>query len=113
MLTAVKAANLALAFALELGVLAATGWWGWTSSSRAPVRLVACLAAVVVMATLWAVFGAPKAVVPLGRWPHVGFAVLWFGTGALALALRDRLSWAVGFFALFVLHMALAIVWDQ
>ena len=63
MLTAVKAANLALAFALELGVLAATGWWG--------------------------------------------------GAGALALALRDRLSWAVGFFALFVLHMALAIVWDQ
>lgn len=113
MLTAAKIANLALAFALELGVLAATGWWGWTTSSRGPVKLAACLAAVVVMATLWAVFGAPKAVVPLGRWSHVGFAVLWFGAGALAVALRDRPSWAVGFFALFVLNTALAILWDQ
>jgi hypothetical protein len=87
-LSAVKAANLALRFLLELCALAAVAYWGAQVSSSTAVNIVVAVAAPLVLATLWGLFLAPKAsrrVELPGRWPFE-LAVLAAAVVALVAA---------------------------
>jgi hypothetical protein len=92
-----------VAFVLELGVLGAVCCWAFGLVDGVVPGLALALAAVVIMAGLWAVFGSPRAVVPLTGAPDVLFRLAWFGAGAVAAGLR--FGWAVGlvFAAVYVL----------
>jgi hypothetical protein len=85
----IRTINLGLAFLLELAVLFAVGHWGLTLSQGWPVRSLAGLGGALLMAVLWGVFAAPKAIVPLRGVPDVAFRLAWFGVGAGAF-------WAAG-----------------
>ena len=82
-----REANLALRFVLELGALAAVGYWGLETGDGALGWLLAA-AAVAVVAVVWGLFVAPKARIDVAR--PVRFAievVVWVSAGvALAAA---------------------------
>ncbi|WP_051055400.1 MULTISPECIES: YrdB family protein [Kitasatospora] len=72
------------AFAAELAVYAAAGWWAWRRPGRRVVRLASAIGAVAVLAVLWGQFAAPTAEHPLRGAARVAFEVCWFGAGAVA-----------------------------
>jgi hypothetical protein len=60
MLTALKAINATLAFAIELAMLAAYADWGWRLAASTWLRWSAALGAPALAIVLWALWAAPK-----------------------------------------------------
>lgn len=56
-----KAANLGVLFAIELGVLVAVAYWGFTRDLATPLTWLLGLGAPLVLAALWGLCGSPKA----------------------------------------------------
>ncbi len=94
-MTALVNANLGLRFLLELGALAAVGYWGWTSADGL-LKPVLALAAVGAVILVWALFISPKPAIDasaplrlaleLAVWLAAGAALWAAGHGSLALA---------------------------
>jgi len=80
----IRGLSLGVAFLLELTVLFAIGYWGFTQPWGSPVRFVAGFGGPLLMAVLWGVFGSPKASVPLVGAADAAFRIAWVGIGALA-----------------------------
>ncbi|MFI6326204.1 YrdB family protein [Nonomuraea sp. NPDC050556] len=114
MLAIAKGANLALMFFLELGVLAAAGYWGLSVSDNWAIKLLVALAAIALFIAVWAVFGAAaNARIPLtGIWRAV-LEIGWFGGAAALLYAAGATTQAVVFALVFVLNAVLRIVWKQ
>ncbi|WP_319460363.1 YrdB family protein [Micromonospora sp. RTP1Z1] len=85
-----KAVLLTLAFLLELAMLAAAGWWGFTLDAGWPVRIVAGLGAPLLIAVVWGAFCSPKAAVPLPAPAKLAAQAGCFVTGGALLALAGR-----------------------
>ncbi|SBT51968.1 YrdB family protein [Micromonospora narathiwatensis] len=85
-----KAVLLALAFLLELALLVAAGWWGFTRDVGWPVRLLAGLGVPLLIAVVWGLFCSPKASVPLPAPAKLSVQAACFVTGGLLLALAGR-----------------------
>ncbi|GAA5017754.1 YrdB family protein [Kitasatospora paranensis] len=100
------------AFLLELAVYASAARLGLTRRRLPrPARWAAAVGLVAGYAGLWAVFGAPGALVPLHGAGRAVLDVLWFGSAAAALFATGLRRTAVVFAALYVLtaavHLAL------
>ena len=102
-----KAANLALRFLLELGALAAVGYWGWQRSGW--LLAAAAVAAVVIV---WALYVAPKARYDLA--PQLRLLVefvVWGAAGAALIAARN--AWlGLAFVVVAVVSSVLNYRWD-
>ena len=84
--TPVSAVNGGLAFALELGLLAALCYWGARTGGSTAVRVLLAVGAPAAAAIVWGLFlaaGGPKFPLPLAAEILLKLVVL--GTGALAL----------------------------
>ncbi|NEB76878.1 YrdB family protein [Streptomyces sp. SID14478] len=108
-----KTANMGVLFLVELAALAAVGSYGFTRDVSAPLAWLLGLAGLAVMITTWGLFGSPKA-----RWKtrgatRVGFELVWFGAGVVALALSGAYVWAVVLALVCAVSKALAVSWDQ
>ncbi len=77
------------------------------------VKLLAGIGGPLAMIVLWALFGAPSASVSLHGVARVGFQIVWFGLGVLALAGAGRKSWALWLAVLTAVNLILAEVWHQ
>jgi len=108
-----QAVNLALRFALELCLLGALGFWGFSLGGGWPIRLTAGLGAPLLAAVVWGLFVAPKAAYLLADpWRFVlEFVLFALGAGALYLAARPSL--AIALFLLFLLNRVLMMIWAQ
>lgn len=116
MLAIAKGANLALMFALELSVLVATGYWGFTFGSNWVLKLVAGIGAPVLFGVLWGLFaagGGANATYPLTGIARGLFEVAWFGGGALALYAAGALTPAMILGAAFAVNAVLRLAWHQ
>lgn len=80
-----------VAFMLEVAVLVAVGYWGFTLRQGIGVRVLAGICGPVLMAVLWGLFGAPTATPHLPGLLDPAFRVLWFIIGGLALAAADHI----------------------
>jgi len=100
-----------IAFLLELGVYVAVGHYAFTRvctcRGRRALGLAVTLATIGVYAAVWWIFGAPGATVPLHGAARAALEILWFGSGATALALTGRRRTAAAFAALYLLGVAL------
>ncbi|MGR6322332.1 YrdB family protein [Micromonospora soli] len=85
-----KGALLAVIFLLELALLVAVGWWGFTLDAGWPVRLLAGLGAPLLIAVGWGLFCSPKASVPLPAPAKLAAQAACFLTGGVLLALAGR-----------------------
>ncbi|QIY95688.1 YrdB family protein [Streptomyces sp. S1D4-11] len=108
-----KAANLGVLFLIELGALAAVGYWGFTRDAATPLTWLLGLGAPAVLITLWALFGSQKASYKTRGAVRVGFELLWFGAGVAALAFAGVYGWAIAFAAVCAASKTLAVVWHQ
>ncbi|MBO4255041.1 YrdB family protein [Streptomyces griseorubiginosus] len=109
----VKAVNLGVLFLIELGALAAVGYWGFTRDVATPLTWVLGLGGPAVLVVLWALFGSQKASYKTRGAVRVGFEAVWFGTGVAALFAAGAAAWAVAFAAVVAVSKALAVIWRQ
>jgi uncharacterized protein DUF2568 len=109
MLKVIWNANLALAFLLELAVLAAAGYWGFTRDTGVPARFVLGLGVPVALIVVWYFLGAPGATYAVHGVGRVVLEVLWFGSAVVFLALAGHQGWAAVFLGLYLLNTVLRL----
>ncbi len=104
--------NLALAFALELVMLGALGYWGW-SQHEGILRIVLAVGLPLIAAVLWGVFRVDndpnKAVVVIPGWLRLLLEWGLFALGVALMAATGDWLTALIFAALIVLHYALSL----
>ncbi len=112
-MAAIKGANLALRFLLELGALVAIGYWAYGLASARALRLGLAVALPLAVALLWGALLAPNAAVALpgALRAILGLAVLLLAAAALAAAGRPGLG--VAFALVAVVNAALMALWRQ
>lgn|SRR5262249_706992 len=113
MVAALKNANLALAFLLELCILAALGYWGFQIGVGPIASGVLGIGAPLLAAIIWGLLLAPKATVRVPGALHLVLKVVLFGLAVLALALAGRAVLATVFGVAALLNGALLFVWRQ
>jgi uncharacterized protein DUF2568 len=107
---ALRWANATLAFGLELVLLAALAFWGFTADDDILVRLALGLGAPALVIVIWAFVLAPNAKRRLPMpWLAITKLVL-FGLGALALYIANAPGAAVALAVLAVVNIALSTV---
>jgi hypothetical protein len=109
---ALRGANLAVRFLLELCALAALGYWGWTSRSGA-TRWLLVVAAVGAMAVVWGLFLAPKRRIDLAKPLRLAIEFVVFGAAAAALAATGHTALAIAFAVVAVISGTLNYIWDS
>ncbi|MGY1705178.1 YrdB family protein [Geodermatophilus sp. SYSU D00697] len=75
-----------VAFATELGALAALGYWGWVSGGTPTARWLLALGVPLVAAVLWWLFAAPQAVVHVAVLVVLTKVAVFGAAGAALLA---------------------------
>src|SRR5690242_11237785 len=108
-----KNVNLALAFLLELCMLAALGYWGFTLDQGLAVRAGAGLGAPIVAAVIWGMWMAPRAARRLPDQQHLVVELIMFGVAIAALGAAGRPQLAVAFGLVYALNILLRYVWRQ
>jgi hypothetical protein len=111
-MSVIRSINLAAAFLLELCMLAALGYWGFTAVSGWP-RIALGLAAPLLAAVVWGIFLAPRASRPLDASLTFWLKGALLGLGAAAPAAAGR-QWLAAVFALAVeLNLVLLWLWRE
>lgn len=108
-----KWANLAAAFALELCLLAALGYWGFWAGDQPLTKVALGIGVPVLVMVVWGLFVAPRAVVTVPGSVHLALQALLFGAAALALARSGHPTLAVMFAAVVIANQTLSYVWHQ
>ncbi|SFB56330.1 Protein of unknown function [Cohnella sp. OV330] len=113
MMEAIKAANLALRFALELAMLAALGYWGFKADAASAYRWMLGIGSPAVAAVVWGAFLSPKASVPLHAGLKLAIELAVFGVAAAALYAAGRPASAAALLGVWAVNRILIAVWDQ
>jgi hypothetical protein len=101
-LTALRAANLTVRFALELCALAALGYWGVHTGGSTVVKVALAVVTVAAAAGVWGVFVSPKAPLRERYGSHVVGEAAVFGGAVAALATSGHAVLAAVFAAVAV-----------
>ena len=98
--------SLTVQFLLELAALAALGYWGYSAVDGTLVRIAVAIAAPVAAATVWAVFGSPRAPHHLSGPRRLLLEAVFFGAGAAAVAAAGHATAAAVFAGVVVANIA-------
>jgi hypothetical protein len=112
-MTLLKSVNLALAFLLELGMLAALSYWGFKTGQSWLGKIGLGLGAPLLAAGVWGVFLSPKAVVTIPQPLKFGLKLGVFGCAVAALATVGQLELAWVFGLLVALNQLLLYLWGS
>jgi Protein of unknown function (DUF2568) len=108
-----KNVNRALAFFLELCMLASLLYWGFQIGQGLIAKIALALGASIVVIVLWAIWGAPRSARRLkGAWQFVFRAVIFCLT-ALALWSAAQPILAIIFALLVALTLTLTALWGE
>jgi Protein of unknown function (DUF2568) len=105
-------ANDVLRFVLELGALAALGYWGFAEFDGA-AQWVFGLGAPLIAAGVWGTSVAPRASRPTVDPVRLLLEVAVFGSGVAALLAAGSTALALVFAALVMVHLGLTFALDQ
>lgn len=109
----VSGANLGLRFVLELMMLVAFGYWGFTIGESIAIRVLFGIGAPVLAIVVWGMFIAPRASGRLGDPPRVALELALFGLAAVALVAADRSDWGIALGVIAIVNIGLLFVFDQ
>lgn len=108
---ALRNANLALRFLLELGALAAVAYWGWQTGEGA-TRWLLAIAAPTAVAVVWWLFVSPKAAVDTPRTARLAVELAVWAAAAAAFWAAGHATLGIVFFVVAVVSGALNAVLD-
>jgi hypothetical protein len=108
-----KNINLALMFLLELCMLAALGYWGFTLDQGMAVRVGAGLGAPILAAVVWGMWMAPRASNRLPEPLHLIAELIIFGLAIAALYAAGRSRLALAFGVVYAINVVLRYVWGS
>jgi hypothetical protein len=112
-MTILKAANLALAFFLELCMLAAFGYWGFTIVEPTLLKFLLGLGVPALAIVVWGWLLAPKSERRLHQPWLLITKIIIFGLAAAALYFAGQVIWAVVLGGLAAVNLGLGQVWKQ
>lgn len=113
MFSLLKNLNLALAFFLELGMLAALCYFGFVIGPDTLTRIGLGIGLPAGAIVIWALFGSPRS---KRRWQGSGYLLLrvvLFGVSAIALYIAGQHILGVVFALFWVLNISLVYAWGQ
>ena len=110
---AIKLLNLLVRFLLELCLLAALGYWGFTTHSSWLLKILFGVGVPLLAAVLWVVFIAPKSTHRLSRLPYLAVESALLGSGAVALFASGKPNMGWIYAILVVVNKVLLVVWRQ
>ena len=108
-----KLLNVIVRFLLELFLLAAVGYWGFKTQSSWLLKILCGIGLPVLIAVLWGMFIAPKAIRPLrgASYLIVELTLLAFGSVALFASEKSTLGWV--YTIILIVNKILLVVWKQ
>ncbi len=108
-----KPLNLALAFFLELCLLAAFVYWGFHLHTNIFFQIIAGVGIPLVVILLWGIWLAPNADLRLGLGWLVVLKTVLFGLASIALILSDQPRFGIGLLGIFAVSEIFGLIWDQ
>jgi Protein of unknown function (DUF2568) len=108
-----KGTNLVVRFLLELCMLAAVGYWGFKSQSSWVMKLMLGIGLPLLIAVVWGLFVAPKAIYPLRGIPHLLLALILLGSGAVALFASEHPTPGWVYTIILMINQVLLVLWKQ
>jgi len=109
----VKAANLALSFFLELCLVLAYGYWGFTTGNGLIAQLLLGVGVPLMVIVVWSIFLAPASSRRLQGLPHWALELILFAAAIGALAVAGQPTQAGVFAVLYAINVILRLVWKQ
>jgi hypothetical protein len=113
MIETLKFINAALAFVLELAMLAAFGYWGFHGDKSLLAKWILGIGLPVFTAVIWGMYLAPRAAHRLGNISGNFLSLILFLSGAAALYYTGHTFWAILFAATAIVNRALILLWKQ
>lgn len=113
MMAAIKMANLALAFFVELGALVAFGYWGFHVNGNVLVKVGLGLGVPLVFAVFWGIFMAPNSTIHLTGMGYLLVKLIIFGLAVAMLAGAGQTRIAAIFGGVIVVNTILLQAWGQ
>ncbi len=110
---AIKTANLALRFLLELCALVAFGYWGSQTGEGPLFRFGLGLGAPLLYAVVWGTFVAPRSVLHLSKRVKAILGLVILELAATALAIAGQPILAAVFGAIVLINAILLAIWKQ
>ena len=111
MSNAVKALNMAVAFILELAMLAAFAWWGFHTGDSTIVRILLGIGVPVLVAVIWGIFMAPNSSRRFKGAAYLLLKIVLFGLAVAALVAVGQMILGIILGVVFLVNTVLLYVW--
>jgi hypothetical protein len=108
-----KGINAGLAFFLELAMLAAFGYWGFSGDKSVSLKWMLGLGLPLLTAVVWGMFLAPRAVYRLNSISGNLLSLILFVLAATALFYTQHPVLAIAFASTAIVNRALILIWRQ
>ena len=108
-----KAVNLAVSFLLELCMLAAFAYWGFTIGTGLFIQLLLGIGVPVVVIVIWGIFLAPASTRRLQGLPHWLLELVIFVLAIAVLYTAGQSTLAIVFTVVYAVNVILRLVWKQ
>ncbi|MDM5233110.1 YrdB family protein [Lysinibacillus pakistanensis] len=105
--------NLALRFLLEICLLIALGYWGMQTGKGWFLKICLGIGVPMIFAFIWALFGSPKATMPLNGTFHFMLEFVMFSLAVIALYAAGRKQLASIFAILIIINQILLTFFNQ
>ena len=108
---ALKFINLALAFILELAMLAAFAYCGFHAGDSTLGKLLLGIGIPVLVAVIWGIWMAPNSARRLKGAAYLGLKIVLFGLAVAALIMTGQTGWGAVLAVLFIVNTIGLYVW--
>ena len=108
-----KGINAGLAFFLELAMLAAFGYWGFSGDKSVSLKWMLGSGLPLLTAVVWGMFLAPRAVYRLNSISGNLLSLILFLLAATALFYTQHPVLAIAFASTAIVNRALIVIWRQ
>jgi len=108
-----KGLNLLARFLLELCLLAAVGYWGFNTNSGWLMKIILGIGLPVLIAALWGMFIAPKAIRPLSGASYLILEMTLLASGSVALFASGKLTLGWVYTISLVVNKVLLVLWNE
>lgn len=109
----IKLINAGIRFLLELTLLVALGYWGFSMQPTLGLKILLGVGLPLMVAVLWGLFVSPKAAILVSAPLHLflEIALLGLGSAALFFSHKPNLAWI--YTILVIINKILLVIWKQ